>query len=96
MRTGGYMTEPHIIFDMEEMRRYVFFRERLFRREASQAQVYEALIALLHGGTEDSFVVIQEPRSEKFVQFGRGRFLGMDVPCTALTSEEADRAYRFF
>jgi hypothetical protein len=96
MRTGGYMTEPHIIFDMEEMQRYVSFRERLFQREASEAQVYEALIALLHRGTEDSFVFIQEPRSEKFVQFGRGRFLGMDVPCTALTSEEADRASRFF
>jgi hypothetical protein len=65
-------------------------------QDPTEVRIYEALVALLHRGDEDSFVFIEEPRSKKFVQFGKGRFLGMDVPCVALTSAEADRASQFF
>ena len=64
--------------------------------DAAEVRIYEALIALLHRGAEDSFVIVEDPRSKKFVQFGKGRLLGMDVPCAALSSAEADRASRFF
>jgi hypothetical protein len=64
--------------------------------DPTEIRIYEALVALLHRGTKDSFVLIEEPRSEKFVQFGKGRYLGMDVPCVALSSAEADRASQFF
>jgi len=64
--------------------------------DTSEGRIYDALVALLHRGLEKSFVLIQEPRSEKFVQFGKGRCLGMDVPFVELSSEEADRAYQFF
>ncbi len=63
---------------------------------AAEVRIYEALIALLHRGAKGSFVFIAEPRSQKFVQFGTGRLLGMDVPCVAPSSDEAERASRFF
>ncbi len=59
-------------------------------------RIYMALDTLLHQGAEDSFVVIEERLSRKFVQFGKGRRLGMDVPLVNLTSEEANHAFRFF
>jgi hypothetical protein len=65
-------------------------------KDSAEIRIYEALIALLHRGDKDSFVLIEEPQSRKFVQVGTGRCLGMDVPCVALTSEQADRASQFF
>jgi hypothetical protein len=65
-------------------------------QDTTEERIYNALVALLHQGTEDSFVLIEEPQSGKFVQFGKGRCLGMDVPCVELNSAEADRAYQFF
>ncbi len=62
----------------------------------TERRIYDALIALLHRGTKDSFVLIEEPQSGKFVQFGKGRRLCMDVPCVELNSAESDRAYQFF
>jgi hypothetical protein len=65
-------------------------------QDSSDVRIYDALVALLHRGEEDSFVLIEEPQSEKFVQVGKGRCLGMDVPCVALTNLEAERASKFF
>ena len=45
---------------------------------------------------EGSVVRVEEPHSRKFVQFGPGWELVMDVPFVALSREEAERAYRFF
>jgi hypothetical protein len=64
--------------------------------ETAEGRIYDALVALLHQGTEDSFVLIEEPQSGKFVQFGKGRCLEMDVPCVELNGVEADRAHLFF
>ena len=47
-------------------------------------------------GKPDSFVIIQEPRTQKYVQFGRGRALIMDMPFIGLTADEAERAAQFF
>lgn len=96
MSQSGYMAEPHVVFDMAEMQRYVFFRERLFRRHNPEIWICEALQVLLERGGDDSYVIIEEPQSEKFVQFGKGACLCMDVPCGSLSAEEADRASRFF
>jgi hypothetical protein len=65
-------------------------------RKAVEDQISVELLALLHKGEEDSFVLIEEPRSEKFVQFGMGRVLCMDVPCVGLTAGEVKRASAFF
>jgi hypothetical protein len=63
---------------------------------STENRIYVALIALLRHGADDSFLVIEEPLSQKFVQFGKGRCLGMDVPLVNLSREEADDASRFF
>jgi hypothetical protein len=62
----------------------------------TRERIYDALVALLHRGTENSFVLIEQPQSGKFVQFGKGPCLCMDVPCVELDGPEADRAYQFF
>jgi hypothetical protein len=31
---GDFLKEPHVVFDLDEMRRYIVFRELLFDREA--------------------------------------------------------------
>jgi hypothetical protein len=64
--------------------------------DSTENHIFEALVALYRRGVEDSFVVIEDPRSKKFVQFGPGRRLVMDVPCVGLTGDEADRASEFF
>lgn len=64
--------------------------------DVTENRIYEALVALRHRGAKDSFVLIEEPQSQKFVQFGKGRLLCLDVPCVALAGAEADRASRFF
>src|SRR6266481_3550060 len=61
-----------------------------------EQQIFEALIALRHRGVHDSSVLVEETSSGKFVQFGPGRKLVMDVPCVALSADEADRACDFF
>ncbi len=58
--------------------------------------VYDALWELLHEGTDESFVIFTESESKKFVQFGVGPILNMDVPLVALSDEEAERAFAFF
>jgi hypothetical protein len=60
--------------------------------------VCEALVALLHHHDphKGSVVVVEQPQSGKFVAFGPGWSLEMDVPHLTLTNEEADRAYEFF
>lgn len=67
-----------------------------FHMDAIEEEIFEALIALRRRGADDSSVLIEEPRSGKFVQFGRGRKIVMDVPCVGLSSHEADRASAFF
>jgi hypothetical protein len=60
-------------------------------------RIRAALVALMENYQEKgSIVIIEEPKSLKFVQFGPGWELIMDVPFVALTKEEADRAYSFF
>jgi hypothetical protein len=66
------------------------------KQDSIERRIFDALVALLHRGTEDSFVLIQEPKSEKFVQFGKGRCICMDVPFVELSNSEAERAYPFF
>jgi hypothetical protein len=43
-----------------------------------------------------SVVIVEEPQSEKFVQFGHGSSLEMDVPHVVLNKEESDRAHDFY
>ena len=64
--------------------------------DSLEDEIFEALIALRHRGVHDSYVLIEEPKTGKFVQFGSGPKLILDVPCIALTSQEADRASEFF
>jgi hypothetical protein len=64
--------------------------------DSTENRIYVELIALLRHGADGSFVVIEERQSRKFVQFGKGRCLGMDVPLVNLSTEEADHAFRFF
>jgi hypothetical protein len=63
---------------------------------ASERDIYDALVALRRRGAEGSFVIVEHLPTGKFVQFGRGPVLDMDVPCVSLTAEEADRAAAFF
>jgi hypothetical protein len=64
---------------------------------SNENRIYEALVALLdHHSESGSVVLVEEPQSQKFVQFGPGWTLEMDVPHVALNDEEADRAYAFF
>jgi len=58
-------------------------------------QIRDELLALLARGRRDSCVLVEEPTSRKFVQFGPGT-LTLDLPLAALTTDEADRAYQFF
>jgi hypothetical protein len=64
--------------------------------ESIEEQIFEALVALRHRGVDDSSVLIEEPNTGKFIQFGTGPKLVMDVPCVGLTNQEADRASEFF
>jgi hypothetical protein len=62
-----------------------------------EKRIYDALVALLDNYEETgSVVLIEEPKSHKFIQFGPGSSLEIDVPHVVLTSEEAARAYGFF
>src|SRR5438552_2227880 len=66
-------------------------------KKAIKQMIYDALISLVHRGEEGaSYVIIEDSVSQKFVQFGIGRHLGMDVPCVALTADEAERASKFY
>lgn len=49
-----------------------------------------------HDPERGSIVLIEESGSGKFVQFGPGWSIEMDVPHVALSKDEADRAYEFF
>ena len=65
--------------------------------QSTEQMIYDRLVALLESHHEEgSIVIIYEPQSRKFVQFGPGWTLIMDVPCVALSRDEADRASRFF
>lgn len=64
---------------------------------SNEERIYQALVALLRDHKESgSVVLVEEPRSQKFVQFGPGSSLEIDVPHMALNNEEAERAYDFF
>jgi hypothetical protein len=72
-------------------------RKKAMDRDSTENRIYEALVALLrHHSENGSIVLIEEPRSRKYVQFGPGWSLEMDVPHVTLSKEEADRAYDFF
>jgi hypothetical protein len=65
--------------------------------DSAENRIYAALVDLIHHHRETgSVVLIEEPRSNKFIQLGPGWSLEMDVPHIALSREEADRAYAFF
>jgi hypothetical protein len=63
---------------------------------AAEGRIARALVGLLSRLNDDAFVIIEEPRSGKFVQFGRGPVLRLDLPCAALTPDEAERASELF
>ena len=56
----------------------------------------EALQDLLRRHNDDAFVIIEDEKSGKFVQFGRGPTLKLDLPLAALNAEETARAERAF
>jgi len=58
--------------------------------------IHENLVWLRRHGEEGSFVIIEDPISEKFVQFGQGPVLLMDLPFAELTDAEKERARHFF
>jgi hypothetical protein len=65
--------------------------------ESNDRNLYEALYALRRRGVEgESFVIIEHLPMDKFVQFGIGPILRMDVPFISLSEEESNRAYVFF
>jgi hypothetical protein len=61
-----------------------------------ERDIHDALVALCRRGVDKSFVIVEHVPTGKFVQFGVGRVLAMDVPCVSLNAEEADRAAVFF
>jgi hypothetical protein len=63
--------------------------------QATAERICDALLALLARGRKDSCVLIEEPQSRRYVQFGPGQ-LAIDLPLAALTADEADRAYQLF
>ncbi len=56
----------------------------------------EALQDLLRRHNDDAFVIIEDEKSGKFVQFGRGPTLILDLPVAALNAEETARAENAF
>jgi hypothetical protein len=63
---------------------------------AAHGRIARALVGLLARRNDDAFVIIEEPHSGKFVQFGRGPVLRLDLPCAALQPDEAERASALF
>jgi hypothetical protein len=59
-------------------------------------EIHENLVSLRLYGSEESFVIIEAAGRNKFVQFGRGPVLMMDVPFAELTADEKVRARSFF
>jgi hypothetical protein len=66
------------------------------RDDTNEARVYNALVALMGRCEIDSYVIIAESDSGKFVQFGRGPAIEIDVPCVSLTGAEVENASQFF
>ena len=65
--------------------------------ESTERNIYKALAALRRRGIEGkSFVIVEHSPPVKFVQFGIGPVLRMDVPVVSLSTPEAERAYDFF
>lgn len=65
--------------------------------DSNEYRIFRELTALLYNHeVNGSVVLIEEPQSEKFIQFGPGSTLEIDVPHITLSDEEADGAYRFF
>jgi hypothetical protein len=61
-----------------------------------EREIYDALVALRRRGQEGAFVIIEHKPTRKFVQFGSGPVLEMDVPCVSLSTQEAELATQFF
>lgn len=45
---------------------------------------------------EDAFVILEDAETKKFVQFGRGPGIKLDLPLAALSEAETERAASFF
>ncbi len=63
-----------------------------------QHKISDALSALLQRQNEDAFVIIEDSRTNKFVQFARtdDGLLLLDLPAVALTETEFEKATQFF
>ncbi len=64
--------------------------------DMAEDRIHDALVALTGRCEKHSYVIIIEEDSGKFVQFGRGPDLVIDVPCIALTGGEVENASQFF
>ncbi|MEL7168717.1 MAG: hypothetical protein AAGN64_05150 [Bacteroidota bacterium] len=58
--------------------------------------ILDALEALLLRDNDDAFVIIEDWPTGKFVQFGRGPSLVLDLPLASLEPDEIERAQTFF
>ncbi len=62
----------------------------------TQRELETALTALLHRRNDDAFVIVHHAGTDQFVQFGSDESLRLDLPCLALSQEEAARASEAF
>lgn len=62
----------------------------------TMVEFVEFLNRLTARSNEDAFVVLEDADTKKFVQFGRGPTIKLDLPLAALSDVEADRASAFF
>ena len=68
-----------------------------FDLESNHNRIYRELVFLLHHHDESgSVVLVEEPKTERFIQFGPGTSLEMDVPDKTLNAKEFERARCFF
>ncbi len=66
--------------------------------EKNQQLIYAALERLLARSNQDAFLIIEEPKSQKFVQFAGSSEepLIFDLPAQGLSEEELERAKALF
>jgi hypothetical protein len=62
----------------------------------TMVEFVEFLERLANRDADDAFVILEDTETKKFVQFGRGPGIKLDLPLAALHESEAERAYAFF
>ncbi len=61
-----------------------------------EVRLEQALSALLGRTNNDAFVILEDVRTERFVQFGAGSRLVLDLPLVSLQDDEQERAHEVF